>query len=200
MRLRAPALLMFTLLTALPALVAMSGCAARRPAADSHEIFDEQTGNTLSVVEKPLIFARERSDVAAYARDYATLVAVEVDHSGAFNDYLLLYRWSTVDPRMSPEPDPAQGELRIVTDGRAIILTPLAVMPVDLSRRRILHLPDHGDVIAHAYAVDAATLRFIATSGKISVRMPQEPLDMPFGIWQDGRPALEQFLGRTSAP
>jgi hypothetical protein len=31
------------------------------------------------------------------------------------------------------------------------------------------------------------------------VRMPQEQLDMPFKIWEDGRMALSQFAARAAA-
>jgi len=188
------------LILALTALSACAGLSARasgeKPRA-SGEIFDEQSGNTLLVVPKPLVFARERTDVAAHQRDYATLVAVEIDQSGTYNDYLLLYRWSTVDRRMSPPPDPQEGELRILADGRAIDLKPLENMPVGLSRRRELHMPEHGDVVAHAYPIDVATLRFIAASREIVVRMPQESLDTPFAVWEDGRSALGRFLERA---
>lgn len=182
------------------ALMVLPACSSRPPAAASREFFDEQTGTTLSVVAKPLVFARERIDVAAHARDYATLVAVEVDNSGKYNEYLLLYRWSTVDPRMSPAPDPHAGELKILADGRVIDLMPLEQMPVSLSRRRELQVPQHGEVVAHAYPVDSATLRFIAASRELTVLMPQEPLDTPFQMWEDGRKALEQFVQRASAP
>jgi hypothetical protein len=184
-----------TLIVALSVLPACSSA----PRAHSQEIFDEQTGNTLLVAEKPLVFARARTDVAAFARDYATLVAVEVDISGKYSDYLLLYRWSTVDPRMSPPPAQSQGELKILAEGREVDLKPLEDLPVSLSRRKQLHVPDQGAVIAHAYKVDAATLRFIATSRELTVRMPQEQLDMPFKIWEDGRTALSQFAGRAAA-
>ena len=182
------------------ALLTLPACSSLPPAAASHEILDEQSGNTLSVVASPLVFARERTDVAANARDYATLVAVEVDHSGKYSEYLLLYRWSTVDRRRSPPPDPSAGELRIFADGRAIDLQPLERLPVDLSRRRELHVPDHGDVVARAYQIDAPTLRFIAASGTLTVRMPQEPFDVPFGLWEDGRAALGQFAQGAIAP
>src|SRR5580692_11440147 len=165
-----------TLILALSVLPACSSA----PRAHSQEIFDEQTGNTLLVVAKPLVFARTRTDVAAYARDYATLVAVEVDQSGKYSDFLLLYRWSTVDRRMSSPPDPHAGELRILAEGRAIDLLPLERIPVSLSRRRELHVPDHEDVVAHAYPIDTATLGFIASSRELSVQMPQERLDTPF--------------------
>ena len=182
------------------ALMVLPACSSRPPAAASHEFLDEQTGTTLSVVAKPLVFARERIDVAAHARDYATLVAVEVDSSGKYNEYLLLYRWSTVDPRMSPAPDPQAGELKILADGRVIDLTPLEQMPASLSRRRELHVPPHSDLIAHAYSVDTATLHFIAASRELTVLMPQEPLETPFQMREDGRQALEQFAQRASGP
>jgi len=188
----------FGLILALAALSASAyaGASQRAP----HEIFDEQTGNTLLVVPKPLVFARERTDVAAHARDYATLVAVEIDQSGNSNEYLLLYRWSTVDRRMSPPPDLEAGELKILADGRVIDLKPLEEVPIGLSRRRELHLPEHGDVVTHAYRIDVPTLRYIATSREITVRMPQESLDTPFVIWEDGRSALGQFLDRSGSP
>src|SRR6202022_5114063 len=91
------------------ALIVLPACTSLPP---SHEILDEQSGNTLLVAAAPLVFARDRTDVAAHARDYATLVAVEVDHSGTYTDYLLLHRWSTVDTRMSAPPGPEAGEMR----------------------------------------------------------------------------------------
>jgi len=182
------------------ALMVLPACSGRPPAAASHEFLDERTGTTLSVVAEPLVFARERIDVAAHARDYATLVAVEVDNSGKYREYLLLYRWSTVDPRMSAAPDPQAGELKILADGREIGMMPVEQMPVSLSRRRELHLPPQGGVIAHAYPVDTATLHFIASSRTLAVLMPQEPLATPFQMWEDGRQALEQFAQRASGP
>jgi hypothetical protein len=80
--------------TLIAALSVLTACSSG-PRVHSQEIFDEQTGSTLLVVTQPLVFARTRSDVAAFGRDYATLVAVEVDISGKFADYLLLYRWNT---------------------------------------------------------------------------------------------------------
>jgi hypothetical protein len=180
-------------------LTALAACSTAPPKS-SHEIFDEQSASTLLVAGAPLVFARERSDVTAHARDYATLVAVEIDISGEYGQYLLLYRWSTVDRRMSPPPSADAGELRIYVDGRTIDLTPLARMPVDLLQRRGLHVPDHGDVVAHAYRVDVATLHFLATSHELTVRMPQEPLDTPFTLFEDGRGALALFLQRAVAP
>jgi hypothetical protein len=180
-------------------LTALSSC-AYRPRAAPKEIFDEQSGGTLSVVASPLVFARNRSDVAAHARDYATFVAIEVDHSGNYVDYLLLYRWSTVDRRMSPPPAADSGAARLLADGRPIDLVPLDHVPVNLEPRRTFHVPNHADVVARAYRVDPAILNFIAASRELTLRMPQESLDTPFLLWEDGRRALEQFQRQVASP
>jgi hypothetical protein len=179
--------------------LALAACTADR-AASPREVFDEQTGNTLTVVAKPLVFARERSDLAAHARDYATLVAVEVDHSGTSADYLLVYRWSTVDRRMLPRQDAGGGRLRLIGGGRELNLLPIDTLPVGLDSMLSLHMPAHGAASTRAYAVDVDTLHFIALSSALTLRLPQEPLDAPFQVWEDGRPALERFVRQTSVP
>ena len=179
----------------LMALLTLSGCVGSQSPL-TREIIDEQSVNTLIVVSTPLEFARARTDVAAHARDYATLVAIEIDKAGRYSDFLLLYRWSTVDRRMSPPPDPEQGELHILADGRDIDLEPLADMPLSLAKRQELYVPPHGDLIAHAYRADVATLRFIASSRRLIVRLPQERLDTPFALFRDGRRALGDFAGQ----
>ncbi len=175
-------------------LALVSGCAAV-PAPAARAILDAQSGNTLLLATRPLVFARRRTDVAAeFARDYATLVAVELDVAGAYSNYLLLYRWSTVDTRMSPPPDPASGTLQIEADGRNLVLVPLARPPVAVVGRDELYYPRHAEVVAYAYRVDLATLRYIALSRQIRVRMPQDALAIPFELREDGRPSLARFV------
>jgi hypothetical protein len=180
-------------------LTALASCASRPPEA-SQEIFDESDASTLLVAAKPIVFARERSDLAAHARDYATVVAVEIDISGDYSDYLLVYRWSTVDRRMLPPPDPAGGALRIIADGRVFNFKQIDRLPVNFAQRRELHMPKHDDVVPRGYKVDAETLHFIATSEDLSLRMPQEPFDAPFKLFEDGRRALLEFLKPVFAP
>jgi hypothetical protein len=180
-------------------LTALASCASRPPAA-SQEIFDESDASTLLVAARPIVFARERSDLAAHARDYATVVAVEIDISGDYSDYLLVYRWSTVDRRMLPPPDPAAGALRIVADGRVLDFKPVDKLPVNFAQRRELHMPKHDDVVPRGYKVNAETLHFIATSQDLTLRMPQEPFDAPFNLFADGRAALLEFLKPAFAP
>ena len=175
------------------ALTALAACSAGPPPA-TREILDEDTGNTFFIATRPLVFARNRTDVAAYTRDYVTLAAVAVNESGKYSEYLLLYRWSTVDRRMLPTPDPNAGEVRILADGRTLDLHPLEQVPVSVASRAELREPNHGDAITHAYKMDLPTLRFLAASRTLAVLLPQEPLDTPFELWRDGRPDLKSFV------
>ena len=83
------------------ALLALLAACSSAPVRAPTELLDEQTGATLVVVAEPLVFARARADVAANARDYVTVVAVEANRSGKYAQYLLVHRWSTVDRRMA---------------------------------------------------------------------------------------------------
>ena len=174
------------------AMMVLTACAGSPP--QTLQILDPGNGNTFFVVAKPLVFARERTDVAAHARDYATLVAVAVDESGSFTEYLVLHRWSTVDRRMLEVPAASAGELRILAEGRSIDLLPLEQVPVTLSSRSELHAPKHGGAMTRAYRTDLPTLRFIAASRVLTVRLPQEPLDSAFKLWTDGRASLARFV------
>ena len=66
------------------------------------EYLDEQSGATVTAVEKPLLFARERSERAANLRDYVTLMAVTVNRGGKRDSLLIAYIWSTLDARYEP--------------------------------------------------------------------------------------------------
>jgi len=100
----------------------------------------------------------------------------------------------SVDRRMLPPPDPNAGDLRILADGRTIDLVPLGQVPVSLSSRDELQEPNHGDSITHAYKVDLPTLRFVAASRTLAIRLPREAFDTPFALWHDGRPDLARFV------
>lgn len=69
-------------------------------------------------------------------------------------------------------------------------------MPISLTKRQDLYLPPHGDLVAHAYSADVATLRYLASSRRLIVRLPRERLDTPFALFRDGRRALGDFAGQ----
>ena len=155
----------------------LGGCASAPPA-ETLSFLDERTGITLSVVDEPLVLARDRRDLAANARDYLTLVAVTRNQSGRITPALLLYRWSTIDSRVA---------------------APLADVPKEFSPSAVHDLwrPPVSTVSTTAYKIDAATLLFIAQSGHVSAFIDQPGDGLPYSLWRDGRAALERFATVT---
>jgi hypothetical protein len=175
-------------------LLTFAGCTSVPPAPQS--LLEEKTGATITVASAPISFARVSSDPGASARDYVTLVAVEQDVAGKYTQMFLLHRWSTSIRGAPPTPPSAASvaTLLIRADEREITLQALEQVPIDLSAREQLFMPYTQDAVTRAYVTDFATMRLIASSHDLSVHLPQEPVDAPFILWRDGRPALEQFL------
>jgi hypothetical protein len=179
-------------------LVAAAACSNLPPS--PRNLLNEQTGVTVTVVGAPILFALERHGGPASAHDYLTLVAVRNDDAGKYTELLLLYRWSAFFGPVSAPPEQSTGELLIEIDGQAIRLQPLERLPPGLPRPKELFVPDTTDADMHAYVTDLQTMRLIAMSHELTVRLPQESLDAPFTLWRDGRPALAQFVKQLSEP
>lgn len=179
-------------LALLVALTLPAGCASL-PAPQPLTYLDERTGITLTVVDAPLVLARERRDLAANARDYLTLVAVTRNESGRVTPALLVHRWSTIDTRVTPAGTPAADpRLVIVADGRDIRLATLQPVPREFepSGTHDLWHPKVSLVDTTVYRVDAATLRYIAESAQVSAFHDVPDDALPFAMWRDGRAAL----------
>lgn len=185
-------------LSAMLVIAAMlAACASSANRAPTRELLDEASGSTLLIVERPIVFARARTDVAANARDYVTMVATHEDRSGKFSTWLIVHRWSTVDPRYAGPMRGRSGELRIIADDRELVLNAVAPEPSFLQRREGLFQPASAGAQSSAYAVDAPTLHFIASAHTLSLRYSDDPLLIPYAVWEDGRPALQAWLADT---
>jgi len=166
-----------------------------------HNLLDEHTGVTLSVVGAPTLFARVHREAVGPVRDYLTLVAVQKDNAGKYTELLLLYRWSAFyqgAQGASPATAPSAERLLIEVDGQSIELQALDRVPTDIPRPKDLFVPETSDVAMNAYLTDFETLKRIAMSHQLLIRLPQDPLDAPFSVWRDGRPALAQFVKEWS--
>ena len=159
------------------------------------EKFDEHSGDTLVVVRQPLEFVRVRQ-VLAGTRDYARLVAVEADHLGQYDTWLLAYRWTTSEKAPSSLPDQKLGTLQLLGDGQAWTLQPLAEVPDALRARSDLYAPAPVPFASWAYRVTLAELRAIAESKALTLQLPQEEAADELQLLGDGRPALLQFAQR----
>jgi hypothetical protein len=184
-------------------LVAVAACSSLPPG--PRDVLDEHTGTTVTVVGAPIVFAREPNDqssagqpISPTPQNFLTLVAIQKDDAGKYTELLLLYRWSVNFGPPSLSPDVSAGELLIEVDGNSIELQPLERLPAGLPTPKDLFVPDTTEAAMRAYVTDFETMRLIATSHELAVRLPQAPLSGPFKPWRDGRPALAQFVKQLS--
>jgi hypothetical protein len=181
-------------------LVPLLGACASPSAAQTRELLDESSGSTLLIVQRPIVFARARTDVAANARDYATVVAMHEDRSGKYSTWLIVHRWSTVDPRFAGATGAGSGQLRIIADDRELTFNAAVPEPAFLQRRSGMFEPSTRGALSSAYSVDSPTLHYIASAQTLSLRYSDDPLPIPYTVWEDGRAALQAWLSDTRTP
>ena len=171
-------------------LAAMAAC-ANLPSSP-RDLLDEHSGITVSVVGAPIELEREPNGVAAH--DFLTLVAIQKDDAGKHTALILLYRWAVYYGGAPFANGAGSGELLIDVDGHSIDLQPLPQLPVGLPGPKDLFVPDMSQSAMRAYVTDLETMRSIATSRELIVRLPKESPIGSFTLWHDGRSALGQFV------
>jgi hypothetical protein len=162
------------------------------------EYLDDRTAATVSVVAKPLVFARERRELAAHARDYVTVAACSVNRSGAVDYFFLVYFWSTLDRRDRPggRDLPAPEDLTIAADDRLIRLKLLGHQPQEAGVGSALHSPPHRHWTLNVYRTDLATLRFLSAAGHIAVVTDSTEGAVTYEPWGDDQRSLRGLVAR----
>jgi len=165
------------------------------------EYLDQETGVTVTVVGRPLVFARDYAPFSggpapAYgvaARDYVTLAAVAVDRSGKF-DYLLIgYFWSvgklqTENVRLAREP------LVIQLRDRRVELVPRDSSARDAGISIPIHQPSVGPATQSVYAVDLTKMELIAESAHPVLYCEHQSSSLKYELFEDRLPALRELV------
>jgi hypothetical protein len=159
--------------------------APRRPT----EYLDPVTAAMLSSVSAPMIFARAHPDVAANSRQYVTVVGASVNRSGQYEYVLLVYIWSTVDPRLGAGLHPGD-TLALLADDRAIRMPRDGRSLQDVGIAERIDAPAHFRGAPRIYVTDRATLQFVSTARRLRLQLEGGQDARPFDIWKDGRREL----------
>ena len=184
----------FRFLLLATACAALGACEAEEPRDQPHEYLDQHTAATITVVDQPLVFARERTDLAANARDYVTLAAAAVDRQGKVQYILVAYSWSTVDWRLSREHPPVPDSLVITADDRRILFTEPSGSPTDAGIAEPVGAPPGPERTPYVFRADLSVLRFLAAARHLSVQVGSADTAAKYEIWDDGRPALAAWV------
>jgi hypothetical protein len=163
-------------------------------AADSvRQYVDEITAASITVAVEPLIFARERSDLAANSRDYVTLTAIEVNVQGKRSYLWSAYIWSTIDRRDRRQLVAPGDELVLVADGRPI---PLRSDAQTLRDRGLGESPTPAPTrtaVPALFAADLESIGYVARASELRIELIHAGSNDAFVLWKDGRAALRAF-------
>lgn len=175
-------------------IAALNACTASPGPREPNEFLDEKTAATVSVAAKPLVFARERPELAAHARDYITLAAASVNRSGTIEYFIFAYFWSTVDPRNGNGSRSLSGELTIAADDRLIHPQLAGHSAQDAGVGSAVRAPPGHRWTLNVYRSDAATLRYMAEARRLNAvaGSAQEPIT--FELWDDQRRSLRALV------
>ena len=169
----------------------VTGCSAL-PSKESPEYLDPVTAALVTTVDSPMVFARAHQDVSANSRQYATVAGVSINRSGHYDYLLLVYLWSTVDPRLGTDRHPGQN-LIWLADDRAIRLVRDTRSMKESGISRPIFAPDHTRGRPRIYRTDKETLRFLANTKRLRLVLEGDDDPRPFDVWADERRALGQL-------
>jgi hypothetical protein len=182
--------------TWLAALAITAGAAVALAAGNQPlEYLDEETGATVTVVGRPLVFVHELLSTPGNAGDYVTLAAAAVDQSGKITYIVIAYFWSV---GVSQPVSPAEAEpLSLQTDDQRIELAFRGASARDLGIGVPVHKPPFGTGTPYIYGIDVLTMRSIAESRHLTLRLgrPDKPLN--YELLEDRRVALKEFVRRV---
>jgi hypothetical protein len=169
----------------------LGGCsfAPERPP----EYLDPDTAAQVTTVSSALVFARAHQDVSANSRQFVTVAAVSVNRSGHYEYVLLVYPWSTVDPRLGVGRHPGQN-LILLADDRAAKLVRDSRSLHEVGISTPLYAPEHFRGPPRIYRTDRETLQFIASARRVRLLLEGDDDPRPFEIWTDSRHELAEFV------
>ena len=170
------------------------------------EYVDEQTGVTVTIVARPLVFAREHATFnggpaqawSTPPRDYVTLAAVSVDRTGKISYLLIGYFWSVGVSQPWENARLAREPLVLELKDRRISLTPQGGSARDAGISTPVHPPPVGQATAAVYAIDLPTLGLIADSPHPLLYCGGESAPVKYELFEDRLTALRELVQRLS--
>ena len=162
------------------------------------EFLDGTSGATVSAMDKPLLFARNRRALAANLRsanlrDYVTMTAVSVNRGGKRDCLLIAYIWSTLDARYEPA-RPVADSLILIADDRRIRLDSSGGAPADFGINRAVGAPPGRTVKSLMCRTDLATFRFVAAAHSLQLQGNVGDDVVSYMLWDDQRKSLDRLV------
>jgi len=170
------------------AIVALAAGACASPPSDGpRQYLDEKSAATVTVAREALVFSRDRPELAVHARDYLTLVPVDVNRMGTHAVYFYGYAWSTIDKRAAGRQD-GIANFEIIADGKRIPLVPVNATPRELGLVEPPLRAPSASARLLVVRTDRETLALVANARELAASESIDGLSEPYVLWS-GNPA-----------
>jgi hypothetical protein len=172
-------------------LVACAG----QPGAIQNKL-DPATAVTITYSQTPMVFYRDDSGKAAFARNYLHLGPLEVNRMGSFHYYLWLGIWNTMQDAEPGESRNGFESIVIYVDGEPLALELTGWTPAAIGATEPVYLRPVASAADAYYEVTVDHLRLIAASDEVRIQSTG-PGTRTYELWDKQKAAkksLDEFL------
>lgn len=181
-------------LSAGAALVLLAGCSTSNPLISNK--LDPVTAVTITFSDAPLVFYRDESGRAAFARNYIHLGPLEVNRSGSFRYYLWLGIWNTMQDAKSNVPRDGFNSIVVFADGEPLPLEVSGWTAEAIGASEPVYLKPVATSADAYYEVTIDHLRLIAEAKDLRVQSTGAPRKSyePWDNQATAKASLAEFL------
>lgn len=161
--------------------------------------FDPLTAVTITYSEAPLVFYRDESGRAAYARDYVHLGPLEVNRSGTYRYYIWLGIWNTMRDAVLNDSRDGFESIVVFADGEPLPLEISGWTPAAIGASEPVYVKPVASAADAYYEVTVDQLRIIAEAKDVRVQSIG-PQRKSYEAWDDqasAKASLAEFLSTS---
>jgi hypothetical protein len=183
----------FTLRTAPPLLVALILAACGSNSVLVSDRLDPLTGVTVTSATKPLVFYRDRSAQAAYAKDYVYLGPIEVNEMGHRNYYIWLGVWGSSDSADRSSQMNDFESVVVFADGEPLGLEVSGWTPESIGLSEAAYVKPVASATDGYYRVTIDQIRLIAEARDLEIRAGSSR-PQTYAPWDPASTSMQAFL------
>lgn len=175
-------------------LLTLAACASQ-PGAIQNKL-DPTTAVTITYSRTPMVFYRDDSGKAAFARNYLHLGPLEVNRAGTYQYFLWLGIWNTMQDAEPGEPRNGFESIVIYADGEPLALELTGWTPAAIGATEPVYVRPVASAADAYYEVTVDHLRLIAASEDVRVQSTG-PDTRTYELWDkqtSARKSLNEFL------
>lgn len=161
--------------------------------------FDPLTAVTITYSEAPLVFYRDESGRAAYARNYVHLGPLEVNRSGTYRYYIWLGIWNTMRDAALDDSRDGFESIVVFADGEPLPLEISGWTAAAIGASEPVYVKPVASAADAYYEVTVDQLRLIAEAKDVRVQSIG-PQRKSYEAWDDqasAKASLAEFLSTS---